>query len=157
MNQTEVDAHRLAASSAKPEPAQSSHASSLAEAALEVDLEIPLPPLSTAGRPSSAARALDPEGLAKALYLAKDYPGALNALLAIPEGERSLESSYFVARCLDLIGRWPEARAAYEAVTARDPQGHWGEHSQWMMSIGSNKENVRKLLDSTKQDKERTR
>lgn len=145
----EARRQRRGAESLRPPPGNQDRPSALAQAAIEVQLEILPPPKGPGGTPAAAAAALDQEGLGKALYLAKDYSGALNALQAVPAERRSLEVRCIIARCFERTGRWTDAREIYTAVAAEDPNGPWGSMAQWMLRFGDHLRSVRDMLGRT--------
>lgn len=120
--------------------------SALARAALDVHLEIPAPPRDGSGTASAAVAALDPEGLGRALYAAGDFAGAVHALQAVATAGGSPEVRYLLARSLERLGRWPEAKDLYSGVAADDKDGPWGGLSRWMLRFGGHLHDAREVL-----------
>lgn len=127
---------RLAKASERKEESRAKGASVFALATIQVAVEVPIPPKSAAGSISAVSSAVDPEGVGRALYAAKDHLGALNAFTALPEGERTLEVQCLMARCLEHVGRWEEAKVLYTKVSEKDPTGSWGSMARWMLRFG---------------------
>lgn len=116
----------------------------LAQAAAGVTLEIPVPPASHAGTPAVAAQSADPEALGRALYAARDWAGALNAFTLVTQ--KTPEVNCLMARCLERLERWAEAKALYESTSNADPKGPWGDLARWMLRFGGQKSTVRSAL-----------
>jgi hypothetical protein len=119
-----------------PPPAPE-RATAHADAMLDVVVEVPPPPQ---GRGAGGAR--DPANLSRALFLAGDFSGTLEALDQIPAGSLTPEQSLRRARALDQLGRLGEARVAYEAVVASDGDGPFGRQAAWMLKLTRTREQV---------------
>jgi hypothetical protein len=119
-----------------------------AEAALERPLDIPVPALSSAGTPSAVAQSAQPEALGRALYQSKDWKGALTAFEALAPQARTTEVNCLMARCLERLDRWDEARQLYEATAKAEQKGPWGDLARWMLRFGGQKNTVRAALEA---------
>ncbi len=141
-------------------PPKPTRATAIGSALLAVDLDVPVTaPRAAESKPAPRAMALDPKGLSRALYAAEDFSGALEAANQIPEDARTSEDRYRIARSLDRLDRWTEAKAAYEALAKADPEGHWGRQASWMLRIGGGRKGVddavKKRIDRVKQTGEK--
>ena len=142
----EAEAARRTAAASRPSQApEKPRPSRIADAILDVVVDVPPASPRTAG----GAAALDPEGLARALFVAGDFAGTLDALAQIPEAKLLPEDRYRRARSLDQLGRIPEARAAYEAVVAAEKDGPWGRQAAWMLKLAQTREQVAGALQKT--------
>ncbi|MSR75663.1 MAG: hypothetical protein EXS14_09380 [Planctomycetes bacterium] len=118
----------------------------LAKAAASISLEIPVPPASMSGTLAAVVQSSDPLALGRALYMSKDWAGAMNAFNLVPTEKRSPEASCLMARCLERLERWSEAQALYEKTSAAEPTGPWGDLARWMLRFGGQKSSVRSVL-----------
>jgi hypothetical protein len=135
----DVETGRKAAATSRPAaPAEKPRPTRTGDALLDVVVDVPAVPKSTAG----VAAALDPAGLSRALFQAGDYAGTLDAIAQIPEPELKPEDRYRRARSLDQLGRLPEARNAYEAVVASEKDGPYGRQAAWMLKLAQTREQV---------------
>lgn len=137
---------RLANERSRGEIAKVRRPTRFGAAALDVALEVPEPPKSGVGSEERIADAVDKVALAKALYFAEDYAGALKAFQRVLAKERTAEITFRMARCHDKLGRWKEAEELYVATQGDDPQGHWGNQAKWSLDLGKQRERIRKLL-----------
>jgi len=119
-------------------------------AALDVVLRIPEPPKRPAATEQQIQDAVDKVLYGKALYLARDYEGALKSYGLVPEEKRSLEIKYHMARCHELLDRWDDAKTLYTSVSTADPKGHWGGLARWMLDLGTQKQGIRGLIKASK-------
>jgi hypothetical protein len=142
----EAEAARSAAATSRPaQPAEKVRPSRMADAILDVAVDVP----AVAPKKAGVAPALDPEGLSRALFAAGDYAGTLDALGQIPDGALRPEDRYRRARSLDQLGRLAEAKSAYEAVAASDKEGPWGRQAAWMLKLARTREQVAGALLKT--------
>jgi hypothetical protein len=142
----EAEAARQTAAASRPaEPVEKSRPSRIADALLDVVVDVPSPPVKTAG----AATALDAEGLSRALFAAGDYAGTIDAIKQIPDAKLAPADRYRRARSLDQLGRIAEAKAAYEAVVAADKDGPYGRQAAWMLKLARTREQVSGALGKT--------
>lgn len=119
-------------------------------AALDVVLKVPEPPARRSATGRQIRDAVDKVAYGKALYLLKDYEGALKSYEQVDEARRSLEIKYHMARCHELLNRWDEAKTLYTAVSTEDPKGHWGGLARWMLDLGTRKQGIRGLIEASK-------
>lgn len=129
---------------------KASGTSGFGAAVLAVRVEVPEPPMSETATSTAVSEAVDPGGLGKARYLAGDFVGALNAFSAIPEGKRSFEVRYRLARAQEKLDRWSEAKKAFEALAKDDAAGFWGKQAKWMLRFGGHKQAVRDVIGKGK-------
>jgi hypothetical protein len=120
-----------------PEKPAEARATTMADALLDVVVQVPAVP---EGRDARGAR--DPGNLSRALFLAGDFPGTLEALDQIPPEDMTPEQALRRARSLDQVGRLREAKAAYEAVVAADGEGPFGRQAAWMLKLTRTREQV---------------
>ena len=118
----------------------------LARAAVGVTLDIPVPPAFMSGTLSAVVHSPDPEALGRALYMSKDWAGAMNAFNLVVAEKRTAEVNCMMARCLERLERWDEAKALYEKSSAAEPKGPWGDLARWMLRFGGQKSTVRSAL-----------
>lgn len=142
----EAEAARQTAAASRPAlPAEKPRPSRIADALLDVVVDVPATPAKTAG----AATALDAEGLSRALFAAGDFAGTIDAVKQIPEATLTPADRYRRARSLDQLGRIAEAKAAYEAVVAADKDGPYGRQAAWMLKLARTREQVSGALGKT--------
>ena len=141
----------------RPKNLVSAAPSLMGSAIMDVMVELPSPPGSEVGSPEKVALAANPLGVARSLFLAGDYVGALNAYESIPEEKRGVESRYRMARIREKLGQWKEAKTGYEEVARMDPKGHWGDQARWMLRFAKHQRVVYGVLSRSGKGREKSK
>lgn len=146
----EIEREKLAQrreSEQRPLAVRETQSSSLAaKAAVEVQLEIPVPPATPVSRTDEVLAGADYEGMGRARFRNRDWAGALLAFERVPEADRDASVLYRMAYCHDLLEKWDEAEKGYRLVLDKAAEGHWRKSAEYQLGLLGQKKKLREML-----------